>query len=83
MRFVDRTQDAPAGLSPYLLRLLAAEPGNDRSGQLWHLVCIALDEGRSPEEVHALAVRHRPSVHKYGERLRSEVDRILAKRSAL
>jgi hypothetical protein len=65
--------------SPYLLRLLAQPCGPDRSRQLWHLVRIALRDGHDPAAIHALAVRHRPSAEKYGERLGSEVDRILAK----
>jgi hypothetical protein len=66
-------------VSPYLLRLLAEAPNGDRSRQTWHLVAVAAEAGLDVDAIHALAVRHRPSVEKYGERLGAEVDRILAK----
>jgi hypothetical protein len=54
-------------------------PNGDRSRQLWHLVLTAIEAGLDPPTVHAVAIRHQPSIDKYGERLGSEVDRILTK----
>jgi hypothetical protein len=73
----------PDQLPRYLAQLVDQPPNGDRSRQLWHLVCIAVESGLDAGSVHDLAVRHRPSVEKYGERLAGEVDRILAKRGAL
>jgi hypothetical protein len=64
-----------------LLALVAEVPDPDRSGQSWRLVARACEYGLGDAEVLALAVRHAPTVQKYGagDRLVAEVYRMLAK----
>jgi hypothetical protein len=64
-----------------LLALAAEVPDPDRSGQSWRLVARCCEYGLGDAEVLALAVRHAPTVGKYGtgDRLVEEVYRMLGK----
>ena len=55
------------------------KPGPDRSGQLFSFVGLCLEEGLSEGETIAAGLEHEPSRKKYGERLRGEIDRAIAK----
>ena len=68
----------PAGVPAELLARLEEEP-SDRSTQSFSLVAACLEAGFSDGETLALALRHRPTREKYGERARGEVERSIRK----
>lgn len=65
----------PKGLPPRVARLLAEDPGEDRSDQTYRLVLTGLEEGLTDEQILTAARDHRPSMDKYGERLEIEVNK--------
>lgn len=68
----------PETVPERLLDRLEEEP-NDRSKQTFNFVRACLEEGLSEEETLALALQHRPTREKYGERAEGEIVRTILK----
>ncbi len=65
----------PAGL----LGRLRETPAGDRSGQSYAFVGACLKTGLSDAETLALALEHKPTQSKYGDRAAAEIERAIAK----
>jgi hypothetical protein len=69
----------PHDLPRHLARQAGERPNGDRSRQTWRLVVAAVEWGLDDDQALGLAISHRPTVEKYGDRAEREVDRILAR----
>jgi len=73
------TGQIPADLPKHLRDRLAEAPNGDRSAQTAGLVAAAVEWGLDDSQVLALALEHRPTVDKYGNRADREAKRVLDK----
>ena len=69
----------PAALPPRVATRLAESPQGDRSAQSFSFLALCVEQGLTDEHTLALALRHAPTVEKYGTRVSTEVARVLGK----
>lgn len=71
--------ELPATVPPRIQARLREQTGRDRSGQTFSFVKACIEEGLSDGQTLALALQHAPTLAKYGDRARGEVERAIQK----